>query len=40
MSKSRMPVKASKDKAIFKRTYAKSKRVNRQAGSQQGGIRF
>ena len=33
-------MKAGKDKKVFKATYAKTKRVNRNAGYMQGGQRF
>ena len=34
------PVKASKDKRVFRKTYNKTKKVNKSSAYQQGGLRF
>lgn len=33
-------MKKSRDIAVFKRTYNKTKKINHSSGSQQGGIRL
>lgn len=34
------PVKRSRDKAAFRKTYNKTKKVNKSSAYQQGGLRF